>query len=292
MEPRIDPRTTEAAAVARFLRDVDRAAVLPARVSAADATKAVTCALTMRVAGGEARDVLGSLPVSVHALLRPCDRHRNAPAVPFSREAFVRRVAEHLGVSEADAEGIAFGVFSALRARLPMKEAEDVASQLPKELREQWRRAAPGLTEVEDRAPAGITPQVAHFVLGQIERSGALPAIITGAQAFSAVMCTLEQSLSDAGAQRVARILPGSIGPLIDRCAVHREGPPARTRTADDFTLRIAEHLNADAAQAAAITRAVFAAVRRLMSEREAEELARDLPEQLRDLWRAPRHEA
>lgn len=288
MEPRIDPRTTEAAAVARFLRDVERAAALPPSVSAADATTAVTCALTMRVSGGEARDVLESLPVSVHALLRRCDRHPSAPAVPVDREAFVRRIAEHLGVSEGEAEGIAFGVFSALRARLPMKEAEDVASQLPKELREQWRRAAPGLAEPEERVPAGITPQVAHFVLGQIEQSGALPAVITGAQAFTAVMCTLEHALSAAEAQRFARTLPGSIRPLVDRCAVHRNGPTARLHS-DEFTLQVADHLHTDAAPAEAITRAVFAAVQRLLSAPEVEEVARELAPDLRDMWRFPR---
>ena len=96
MEPHAEPTTTESETVARFLHDIERAMVLPAKVSAADATKAVTCALTARVTGGEAQDVLESLPVAVRALLSRCERHPSAPAMPFSREDFVRRVAVHL----------------------------------------------------------------------------------------------------------------------------------------------------------------------------------------------------
>jgi uncharacterized protein (DUF2267 family) len=292
MEPHSERTRTEADSAARFLRDIEATIVLPANVSAADAATAVTCVLTSRLTGGEAGDVLEVLPVSVHALLRRCERHARAPAEAFSREDFLRRVAEHLGVREADAERIVLAVFSALRARLPLKEVEDVASQLPKGLKQLWRQAAPGLAAPEGGAPPRLTPQAGHFVLDAIEQSGALPSVITGAQAFSAVMCTLEQALSADEARRLAQGIPGSIRPLIERCAVHREGRAARALNAAEFTLRVAEHLNADVAQAEEITRAVFAAVQRLMSEGEIEEVARDLPADLQELWRFPRPSA
>jgi len=283
---------TATGAAASFLRDIEASVVLPANLSAADAATAVTCTLTSRLTGGEAGDVLEALPVSVRALLRRCERHESAPpAEAFGRQEVLRRVADHLGVREPDAERIAVAVFSALRARLPVKEADDVASQLPKGLKQLWREAVPGLAAPEGGALAGLTPQVNHFVLEDIEQSGALPAVITGLQAFSAVMRTLEQWLSDDEARRVMQGVPSSVRSLIERFAVQREGRPRDARSAEEFALRVAEHLNTDAAQAEEITRAVFAAVQRLMSDSEIEQVARDLPEDLQEMWRFPRPE-
>jgi uncharacterized protein (DUF2267 family) len=290
MQPDGERTQTETGGAERFLRDIEAAMMLPENVSAAAAATAVTCTLTARLTGGEAGHALQALPLPVHELLRRCDRHESASAEPFGREDFLRRVAEHLGVREADAERVVLAVFSALRVRLPVQEVENVASQLPKGLERLWRQAVPGLAAPAGGEPLALMPQAAHVVLDEIEQSGALPPVLTGAQAFSAVMCTLEQWLSGDQARRVAQGMPVSIRPLIERCAAHRDNRPAQGVHAEEFTLSVAEHLGVDTAQAEEITRAVFAAVQHLLiSEREKEEVARELPEDLEDLWRSPR---
>jgi uncharacterized protein (DUF2267 family) len=52
--------------------------------------------------------------------------------------AFYKNVAERVGCDETRADAITFAVFQELRDRLTPAEAEDVAAQLPKPLRQLW----------------------------------------------------------------------------------------------------------------------------------------------------------
>jgi uncharacterized protein (DUF2267 family) len=70
-----------------------------------------------------------------------CARHRGERGEVFDRAEFLRRVAAHLNVSVPQAEEISRAVFAAVRRRLPSKEVGDVASQLPRELKELWMLA-------------------------------------------------------------------------------------------------------------------------------------------------------
>jgi uncharacterized protein (DUF2267 family) len=71
----------------------------------------------------------------VHA----CARHRGERGEAFDYDEFLGRVAAHLDVSWPAAEEIARTVFAAVRRMLPVKERQDVASQLPQDLEQLWR---------------------------------------------------------------------------------------------------------------------------------------------------------
>jgi uncharacterized protein (DUF2267 family) len=271
--------------VQRFLDDIEQAVILPRHVDASAAALATICTLTRRLSAGEAQDVLEALPLPLHGFLQPCERHGSAAGEDFGLEEFLRHVAEHLQISESDAERVALAVFSALRARLPAKEVEDVASQLPKALKRLWRAAIPGVAVPANGPPTTLTPPGGHFVLDEIERSGTLPSSISGAQAFSAVMCTLlVQVLPTDEAEHVAASLPTSVRTLVERCAQERERRPARLNLTE-FALRVAARMKVGEWQAREIVEAVFAGVQRLMSQAERDAVARRLPHDMRALW-------
>lgn len=125
----------------RIFRDVERSGVLPRGVGAADAVSAVLCPLSMRISGGEALDLLESLPPSIQTMLRPCVRHRVEQPELLGRDDLLRRVADHLVIAPADAERVIRAVCEAVRRVLPRKEASDVESQPPADIRELWRPA-------------------------------------------------------------------------------------------------------------------------------------------------------
>jgi uncharacterized protein (DUF2267 family) len=124
-------------------------------------------------------------------------------------------------------------------------------------------------------------------VLEEIERSEDLPAMISAAEACTAVMCGLEQTLGDEAAQRLERDLPAGVRKLVSRCGAHAEEVPKRPESLDEFLKGVGEHLEVDDADARAITHTVFHAVHRLMSVGEVQEVARELPLDMRALWTA-----
>jgi uncharacterized protein (DUF2267 family) len=127
----------------RFFAELERNGLLPRGVGADDAAAAVFCTLTRRVTAGGARDFAESVPSMLRRLLLRCTQHRAEPAEVFDRREFVGRVAAHLGISAPDAERVANAVFSAMRACLPQNQVDDVASQLPADLRQLWRPEPP-----------------------------------------------------------------------------------------------------------------------------------------------------
>lgn len=118
--------------------DIENHAALPPGVSAGVAFSAVMCALADRLSGGEARDVLLSLPESIRPLVDRCMLHRDEPGIVFGRDGLVDRVAEHLAIDDDEAVPVIRAVFDAVRRLLPWKEVHDVASQLPPDLRDLW----------------------------------------------------------------------------------------------------------------------------------------------------------
>jgi uncharacterized protein (DUF2267 family) len=141
----VDRRTRDVnaaakAAVEPFVREIEGRVDLPPHVSAYDAAQAVLCTLTQRLSEGEARDILDALPASLRPLLQSCVQHQST----YGLEGFLRRVAAHLDVTPAEAEAITRAVFALMHERLPAKEIEDAASQLPRDLQELWRAPAAG----------------------------------------------------------------------------------------------------------------------------------------------------
>jgi uncharacterized protein (DUF2267 family) len=123
--------------------EVWQSGVLPPGVHGTDAAAAVLCVLAQRLSGGEARDLVATLPEGLRPLVEPCARHRGEEGERFDRDEFLRRVAARLHVTVPQAEEIARAVFAAVRRTLPAKEVHDVASQLPRELEALWTSASP-----------------------------------------------------------------------------------------------------------------------------------------------------
>lgn len=130
---------SDADAARRMLvAEIEESGALPPGVLGPQAFEAVMCLLSEHVSRGEARDVLLSLPDSVRPLLVRCTLHRGEHAASFDRQEFLARLGRHLDTSADHAEQTARAVFAATKRLLPSSEVDDVASQLPPDLRELW----------------------------------------------------------------------------------------------------------------------------------------------------------
>jgi uncharacterized protein (DUF2267 family) len=110
----------------------------------AEAAAATLCAVSLRVSADEVRELTKLLPGDVSRLVRPCARHREAPAEIFDREEFLRRVGEHLVVSEQESERLTRAVFEAVRMWLPGRDVHEIAIQLPADSRDLWHAVPVG----------------------------------------------------------------------------------------------------------------------------------------------------
>lgn len=124
-----------------LLTDITDGVPLPVGIDASDALASVMCAFSQRLSGGEARDVFLGLPPAVRPFLEHCLLRHEEHAAVFDREALVERVAEDLGMSHRDAEHVVRVVLTAVKRMLPVKEQDDIASQLPMDLRALWEAA-------------------------------------------------------------------------------------------------------------------------------------------------------
>ncbi len=114
---------------------------LPRRAEATRAVEAVMCALAQRTAHADFDLLRELLPEPFRTRLAACERHALAPRAKLdTAEDFYEVVAEDLDRSPDEVEPTVRAVFAAVRAQLPEQDAEDVASQLPRELDALWRR--------------------------------------------------------------------------------------------------------------------------------------------------------
>jgi uncharacterized protein (DUF2267 family) len=267
---------------AAFVRDIATRAQLPTYATAESVAAAVMCAITERLTSGGAHVLLQSLPEAIQPLFERCSLHRTGPVRRIGRAELLEAVADHLDITPFHAEGICQVVLSAVRNRLAVDVAGRVASQLPADLRALWlANAAPpsvaGASEDElERARADI--------YATVERSGALPGGIEGADAFQAVMCIFSQRLSGGEARHLACALPSSVRPLVVACMLHRDEPAAAFHK-EEFFRQVAEHLGATPTLAERIVRAVFSAVIHWIPAKDVEDVAGQLPGDLRSVW-------
>jgi uncharacterized protein (DUF2267 family) len=126
-----------------------------------------------------------------------------------------------------------------------------------------------------------------RVVIDDIERSENLPATVSAEEAFSAVMCTLEQALAQGESERLERGLPESVRKLLDGCELHTQAAARAPTNVGDLVAMVGEHLGSSQLEARELTRTVFQAVHRLMSVAEVEEVASALPQPLQSFWRA-----
>jgi uncharacterized protein (DUF2267 family) len=113
-------------------------APLPSGVSADAAFTAVMCGFSRRLSGGEARDLLLSLPESLRPLIARSVQQRDEAAAVFDGGEFADRIREDLGCTPSEVEPIVRTVFDAVSRLIPAAQRSHVASQLPLELKELW----------------------------------------------------------------------------------------------------------------------------------------------------------
>jgi uncharacterized protein (DUF2267 family) len=123
------------------LDHIERSGALPVGVSAAEGAAATLCVLSLRVSADEASNLMQFLPADVSRLVRPCARHRGASVEVFDRDEFLRRVGDHLVVSQQESERITRAVFEAVRLWLPSRDLQELGVQLPEDLHDLWGSA-------------------------------------------------------------------------------------------------------------------------------------------------------
>ncbi|RKH40846.1 DUF2267 domain-containing protein [Corallococcus sicarius] len=124
----------------KYLCDVGK---LPSEQAAEDAAVSVLCVLEQRLVGEEDKDLEAQLPMKLRELMIRCDRHEaGPPPQKFGRAEMMSMVAEDLDMEPEDTEPIIRAVFSAIQAQISTGESDDIAGELPPDLRDLWARPA------------------------------------------------------------------------------------------------------------------------------------------------------
>jgi uncharacterized protein (DUF2267 family) len=242
-----------------FLDTVAQAAGI-GRDQAERATRATLRTLGERITRGEADDIAAQLPPEAAPYLEAT----SSGAEGFDVDEFVRRVAERAEVDPATAERQAQAVFVALARALSRKEVEDLAAQLPGDIRR--------LFPVGDApAPAAGTA----FVDRVAARAG-----VDHDRARRAVDAVLE-TLAE-------RIAGGEVDDLIAGLPVELHAPLNRGREAtgghatrmslEEFVRRVAKREGVGLDEALDHARAVFATLRESIPDAEFYDVTDQLP--------------
>ena len=105
-----------------------------------------------------------------------------------------------------------------------------------------------------------------------------------------AVFCVLTNRLSGGTADRMLDELPPDVRDLLSICPRRQSSAHASHTDKDDFYLSVAEHLLVDPEDVRRIIHAVFGALHTQIVEREAERIASELPDDIKQTWIAARH--
>ena len=134
--------------------------------------------------------------------------------------------------------------------------------------------------------PAGSQRESTDDMLEDLRTE--LPPKVKPEDAVSAVMCTFSQHVSGSEARRLFDALPEGVKPLLDRCMLHRDDS-AEQFGRDQLVVRVAGHLELSLAEAEDVIAAVLTAISSRLPGRDIAGVARELPEELRELWGAQR---
>jgi len=141
--PDLDVEVRPEHARAAIERDLARRAHLPPNVAPQTAFAAVMCAFARRLSGGETRHLLLGLPRSIAGLIDRCTQHVREEAQVFGRDELLEAIGEHLSMDGPATERVTLEVLRATKRVLPQTTVEEIAAQLPPDLRELWERALP-----------------------------------------------------------------------------------------------------------------------------------------------------
>lgn len=111
------------------------------KVGARDAAHAVLCTLARRLSDGEDVKLMRALGSDIGDLIGECTILRGpSHARRMHRDEFISDVADHLKIPVDQADRVMKVVFTAVRDRIPEDEVAAVASQLPPDLADSFRR--------------------------------------------------------------------------------------------------------------------------------------------------------
>jgi uncharacterized protein (DUF2267 family) len=257
----------------RFITTIEQRAGI-SWIDAERAARATLETLGERISAGQARQLAEDLPPQVRKWLTP-DRaggaRRAEDAQDFDVGEFLRRVAEREGVDLETAEHHAKAVFIALARLVRGQEISQLAAQLPSDFKRLLydaakRRRDPGAPEV-------LTVEM--FVRRVARRSALGPP--EAQRAAEIVLQTLAERIAGGEADDLAEQLPEELRQPLER-GKERSGGKAQRLSLDEFVWRIAEREGVSYEQALDHARAVFAALRETLTDKEFSDLLSELP--------------
>jgi uncharacterized protein (DUF2267 family) len=256
---------------ASFLSTVEQVGGLT-REEAERAIEATLGTLAERITGGEARDIASFLPKEIRRFLTDTPEE----AERFGLGEFYRRVAEREGVDRRTAAAHARAVFVALGVAVAPGELRDMAAQLPVEFEPLLQAAGIGRRRAAHE-PYDLALRVAE--LADLDREQAR-------RATEAVLETLAVRISEGEVEDLRKEIPPNLHPALDRGL--RESRNARKMSVEEFLDHIAEREGISREEALEHTRAVFAALRELITGKELSDMAAQLPSEYAPLLAAP----
>lgn len=122
--------------------------------------------------------------------------------------------------------------------------------------------------------------------LGDLQRAG-LGSAQRAEQIAVTVLGMLEQRISATEARDLNEELPWALRDLLRRFEQHPRTRPEQF-SREEMLARLGAALDIEAAECERVTRAVLQAARSLLSEREASDVASQIPKDMQDLWVPP----
>ncbi|MDP9863955.1 MULTISPECIES: DUF2267 domain-containing protein [Streptosporangium] len=235
--------------------------------------------LARRVTPGEAERLGRRLPEPLRPSVEP-----TGPPERFHVDEFVRRIAEHTGL---DAEAVAEqarGVLAALWRAVGPDGFEDLRAELPPDfypLMDTAVAAAP--PPAEDEPP--FTGRLSGEELLDRVAEGAPTDRARARRATEAVLEMLGLRLPAGQADGLTPLLPPPLRPALRRGRARGRGGTVPL-SPDVFLHDVAMRAGADRAEAARDVRAVFAALRETIGDREYHDTVAQLPGEYRPLMR------
>jgi uncharacterized protein (DUF2267 family) len=224
------------------------------------AARATLSTLAERITRGEADDIAGFLPRELRGELTAAPE----PAEPFGLDEFVRRVAEREGVDPATASGHAQAVFTALGQAVAPGELRDMAAQLPRDFEPLLQAAQIGRRQVMSQDP--LVVRVAELT--------SLPRPLAR-RAVEAVLETLAVRISEGEVGDLMTRLPADLVPAFERGLAESRRP--QRMSVEEFLDRVAAGEGVDRGQAERHARAVFAALREFVGQKEIHDVESEL---------------
>ncbi|MBI2842309.1 MAG: DUF2267 domain-containing protein [Armatimonadetes bacterium] len=140
-------------------------------------------------------------------------------------EEFLKKVRQRSGLdTNEEARRAVDAVFGALRARISHGGGDNVADQLPKELRELWES---GLVEHLMRSITGVERMDLHEFLARVQNAAHLANIDHAEAVTRAVFMTMREQITHGAQQAIANQLPEDIRAIWLASAPEAGAPPS-----------------------------------------------------------------